>query len=603
MATPRSSNRGDRLARDAETSNAQRGNARASSGRSRRRFVPRDDSSDDDSGEDDYYREDDAEYDDPSDELARQVREVSAMERLNSNPRLELATHRLLAQIKAFSGLRNKRENSMQLLRTFVYEMKGTRTPPSEWCMAFELSLRDGALRWYRQLPRQTKRQWKLLSDAFIKYYCSQFRQSAKARYYSAKREGNEHVCDYLNRLNGYARNAGVQFEKGECESKEHVNRFLESYGDRGLERRLCHLRVKDIHELEDIINDILKVEERDLTRETSASEDVEDRSTYEDQSGSDYADPYHSDEHLRHVAAANDAKRQTEVIGTYGRSENRGRREGFPNRGLDCNSRHQGLDRRSRHFGGSESDERRNDEWNSGSSEGLVSSVTHTTWHDYQPENVIKLLLGERLGWWSPQKFDKRVRMRALVQGAVNDARTRILLDTGANVSVISERFAKQLRLREVRDHGRCMEIQGFTKGTMATTKRALAKVTLGWNQVHEYELWVMHHGAGVDVGLGTDFMIPAGVRLDLFHATARLPDKVEIPLIKTQRMADTRDEGPHVPDGPTEVLTIPGHESRDYRPMRQPPINATHVLCVRRTKELLPKVVVDEAVYGRYG
>ncbi|GMF50540.1 unnamed protein product [Phytophthora fragariaefolia] len=113
----------------------------ASSGRSRRRFVPRDDSSDDDIGEDDYYGKEDAEYDDPSDELAKQVREVSEMERLNSTLRLELATHRPLAQIKAFLGLRNKSENSMQWLRTFVYEMKGTRTPPNEWCMAFELSL------------------------------------------------------------------------------------------------------------------------------------------------------------------------------------------------------------------------------------------------------------------------------------------------------------------------------------------------------------------------------------------------------------------------------------------------------------------------------
>ncbi|GMF42369.1 unnamed protein product [Phytophthora fragariaefolia] len=124
-----------------------------------------------------------------------------------------------------------------------------------------------------------------------------------------------------------------------------------------------------------------------------------------------------------------------------------------------------------------------------------------------------------------------------------------------------------------------------------MATTKRALAKVTLGWNQVYEYELWVMDHGTGVDVVLGTDFTIPAGVRLDLFHATARLPDEVEIPLIKTQHRADTREEGPHVPDGPTDVLTIPGHASRDYRPMRQPPTNETHELWVRWTKELIPK------------
>ncbi|GMF51973.1 unnamed protein product [Phytophthora fragariaefolia] len=207
--------------------------------------------------------------------------------------------------------------------------------------------------------------------------------------------------------------------------------------------------------------------------------------------------------------------------------------------------------------LGGGEGDERKNEEWNSGGSEGLVSSVTKKTGMTTNP------------------------RM--------------ILLDTGADVSVISERFAKQLRLPEVRDHGRCKEIQGFTRGTMATTKRALAKVTLGWNQVYEYALWVMDHGAGVDVVLGTDFMVPAGVRLDLFHATARLPDEGEIPLIKTQRMTYTREEGPHVPDGPTKVLTIPGHESRDYRLMRQPPNNETHALWVRRTKESIPKMVAD--------
>ncbi|GMF56558.1 unnamed protein product [Phytophthora fragariaefolia] len=366
----------------------------------------------------------------------------------------------------------------------------------------------------------------------------------------------------------------------------------------------------------------------RDMRRslEDSSSEDVEDRLTDEDRSGSDYADPYHSDEHDRHVAAANDAERRAEAVGTpptetglvpiglpqlasppvdadcvyafVGESKwlNTQRRE----EAKEANTTEIEKERNGS-FGGGESDERKTEEWNSGGSEGLVSSVTQTTWYDHQPGNVIKPLSGERLGWWSAQKFDKRVQMRALVQGAVNDARTRVLLDTGANISVILERFAKQLRLREVRDHGRCMEIQGFTKGTMAITKRALGKVTLGWNQVYEYELWIMDHGAGVDVVLGTDFMIPAGVRLDLFHATARLPDEIEIPLIKTQRMADTRKEGPHVPNGPTEVLTIPGHESRDYRPMRQPPTNETHELWVRRMKELIPKLwSFDEAVHG---
>ncbi|GMF25381.1 unnamed protein product [Phytophthora fragariaefolia] len=85
---------------------------------------------------------------------------------------------------------------------------------------------------------------------------------------------------------------------------------------------------------------------------EDSSSENVEDRSTDDDQSGYDYADSYHSDEHDRHVTAANDAERRTEAIMTYGRSENRGRRGNFPNRGLDRNSRHQGPDRCSCQYG-----------------------------------------------------------------------------------------------------------------------------------------------------------------------------------------------------------------------------------------------------------
>ncbi|KAE9163927.1 hypothetical protein PF002_g31733, partial [Phytophthora fragariae] len=39
------------------------------------------------------------------------------MESMNVTPRLEIATHRPLAQIKPYAGLRDKQENSMQWLR------------------------------------------------------------------------------------------------------------------------------------------------------------------------------------------------------------------------------------------------------------------------------------------------------------------------------------------------------------------------------------------------------------------------------------------------------------------------------------------------------
>ncbi|GMF41661.1 unnamed protein product [Phytophthora fragariaefolia] len=118
----------------------------------------------------------------------------------------------------------------------------------------------------------------------------------------------------------------------------------------------------------------------------------------------------------------------------------------------------------------------------------------------------------------------------------------------------------------------------------------------SIGGGDERMYDEWNGDSSEGwvsMDVVLGTDFMIPAGVRLGLFHATAQLLNEIEIPLIKTQRMVDTREEAPHVPDGPIEVLTIPRHVSRDDRPMRQLPTNETHVLWVQRTKEFIPKVV----------
>ncbi|POM77703.1 Hypothetical protein PHPALM_4869 [Phytophthora palmivora] len=210
---------------------------------------------------------------DLTEEWVRQIRELSKVETKSSTPSLELATHLPLGNIKPYFGLRNKSEKSMQWLRTFIYEMKGTHTPPNEWCMAFELSLQDGALHWYRELPRKTR-----------------------------------------------------------------------------------------------------------------------------------------------------------------------------------------------------------------------------------------------------------------------------------PNVSVTSANYAKRLRLREVPDHDRSLEVRGINPGVLETRRRALVNITLGWERVYKFEMWIMNHSAGVDVVLGTDFMIPAGVRLDLSHGTARLPDEVMVPLIKSLSAADDEPYGTQV-------------------------------------------------------
>ncbi|OWZ20003.1 hypothetical protein PHMEG_0005652 [Phytophthora megakarya] len=172
------------------------------------------------------------------------------MEEVDPTPRFELAHHR----------------PSGKTLPSAVH------TPPNEWCMAFQLNLRDGAVHLHRALSRKTKRTWSLLSDKFINYYCSQFSQSASIRYYRAKRLEKKHIRDYLNRLNGYARSANIRFEHSGREEKDHVKHFLETCGDRDLERQLTPMQLRDIHTREDVVSDIQKVDKRVSSRSSSQS-------------------------------------------------------------------------------------------------------------------------------------------------------------------------------------------------------------------------------------------------------------------------------------------------------------------------------------------
>ncbi|KAI9990221.1 hypothetical protein PInf_021030 [Phytophthora infestans] len=67
--------------------------------------------------------------------------------------------------------------------------------------------------------------------------------------------------------------------------------------------------------------------------------------------------------------------------------------------------------------------------------------------------------------------------------------------------MNVITDTFAKKLRLRDVPDHGHRIDIQGISEGKVSTTRRACVKITLGLEKGYEFEMWVMAHRAGVDV------------------------------------------------------------------------------------------------------
>ena len=101
------------------------------------------------------------------------------------------------------------------------------------------------------------------------------------------------------------------------------------------------------------------------------------------------------------------------------------------------------------------------------------------------ESEKPLKLLQRDRLGWWSSRKFDGRVRMRAFVMGAVNDERTKILLDTEANISATSESFAPKLELKSHISTDKHIDFQGIGSSKVVTASKITAKVTLGWEVV----------------------------------------------------------------------------------------------------------------------
>ncbi|POM61378.1 hypothetical protein PHPALM_29614 [Phytophthora palmivora] len=140
-----------------------------------------------------------------------------------------------------------------------------------------------------------------------------------------------------------------------------------------------------------------------------------------------------------------------------------------------------------------SDGNERESEE--SDEDDSAMVSAAATRWYDSvtQRPRVVKLLRGERLGWWSSQKFDRRVRMRALVMGATRQD--------------IAGHWSKRL---------------------------------------------------GGELILGTDFMIPAGIRLDLYNSAAKLPGEVVVPLLRTLKDTDDQTYGLQTADGPTEAICL---------------------------------------------
>ncbi|OWZ14028.1 hypothetical protein PHMEG_00012556 [Phytophthora megakarya] len=140
--------------------------------------------------------------------------------------------------------------------------------------------------------------------------------------------------------------------------------------------------------------------------------------------------------------------------------------------------------------------------------------------------QDPLEVLLkpGQRYGLW---KDHENGDMHGLVtiHGAVDDFRTRILLDTGASVSIISLDLARRLQLK-LRTH-RQIKVSGLGEVTTYINTHARVKITLGWSVVYVLNIWVGNIGEGVDVLLGMNFRHSAGARLCIREDLVKLPDE----------------------------------------------------------------------------
>ena len=79
--------------------------------------------------------------------------------------------------------------------------------------------------------------------------------------------------------------------------------------------------------------------------------------------------------------------------------------------------------------------------------------------------------------------------------------------------------------------DESQTQKRVGIGESKYRPVRRTKTKVTLYGSLVYYLDVWVGGQ-VGKEVILGMDFMVPAGIRLDLADGTLCLPDEVQIHL-----------------------------------------------------------------------
>ena len=181
-----------------------------------------------------------------------------------------------------------------------------------------------------------------------------------------------------------------------------------------------------------------------------------------------------------------------------------------------------------------------------------------------------LNLAPGESRGYWkyhAPGKWFKQAK----AVGKINNEKATLLFDSGAEVSIIDTAFARKVGCQI--DESQRQECVGIGENSYMTSGRTKIKITLAGSLVYYFDAWVGNQ-SGQEAILGMDFMVPAGIRLDLADGTLCLSDEVRIhlagrrPLYNAKvQMITANDQHIVIPVGrSTEVEIGIGGSSQSY-------------------------------------
>ncbi|POM65686.1 Hypothetical protein PHPALM_18562 [Phytophthora palmivora] len=140
----------------------------------------------------------------------------------------------------------------------------------------------------------------------------------------------------------------------------------------------------------------------------------------------------------------------------------------------------------------------------------------------------VMDLLPGESRGYWKHYAPGKWFR-QAKIAGKINNEKGILFLDTGAEVSIVDTAFARKVGCYI--DTSQIQDCVGIGDSVYKTEGKTRIKITMAGSLVYFFDIWVGDL-TGQDAILGMDFMVPAGIRLDLAYGSISLPDEVRIQL-----------------------------------------------------------------------